>query len=159
MLSCQFMVSDVCLSRGTKRKLTQRTLLQLNFSPISKVKIVPDDLLKSDNLSNESPVLGLLAVQDKNEIESNTSEDVTENLGINHKIDSKSSSTSSLSSNNEIPDNYKPSIFGVTLETFIVGRRYTYQGEICPGTTISLLRDPQNIKDSNAIKVHLFLAQ
>lgn len=139
---------DVCLSRGTKRKLTQCTLLQLNFIPISKVKIVPDDLVKSDNLSNESPVL---AVQDKNEIESNTCEELTENPGIVHKIDSTSSSTSSLSLNNEI--HYKPNIFGVTLETFIVGRRYTDQEEICPDTTISLLRDPQNIKDSNAIKV------
>ncbi|OVA19093.1 zinc finger protein [Macleaya cordata] len=30
---------DVCLTRGTKRKLTQRTLLQFSFSPVSKPKV------------------------------------------------------------------------------------------------------------------------
>ncbi|KAE9604958.1 hypothetical protein Lal_00036941 [Lupinus albus] len=141
---------DVCLSRGTKRKLTQRTLLQLNFSPVSKAKIVANDLVKSDNLSNASTVL---AVQDEKEFESNKCEELTESQIINHKIDSTHSSTSSSSLNDMMPDNYKPNIFGVTLDTFIVGRRYADQGEICPGTTISLLRDPQNIKDPNAIKV------
>ncbi|KAK4799913.1 hypothetical protein SAY86_025278 [Trapa natans] len=35
---------DTCLSRGTKRKLTQRTLLQLNFIPVPKVEVCSDEL-------------------------------------------------------------------------------------------------------------------
>lgn len=71
------------------------------------------------------------------------------------------SSSSSPSDDGVLPvhddDDEPDSIFGVKLETFIVGRRYTDQEEICPGATVSLFRDPQNVKDPNAIKVFVFL--
>lgn len=159
------MFPDVCLSRGTKRKLTQRTLLQLNFSPISKVQNFPGDSLKSDNnavlrdcnnhvLWNSSSALPAFAAEE----ESENKYEVTQNLDHNHKSSCKISS-SSLPSKNELPKweltNFRASIAEVTLETFIVGRRYTDHEEIHPGATISLLRDPYNVQDSNAIKVFI----
>lgn len=44
----------------------------------------------------------------------------------------------------------------VTLETFIVGRRFQDNVELQQGASIFILRDPQNSKDRHAIKVHLF---
>ncbi|XP_061374406.1 fanconi-associated nuclease 1 homolog [Gastrolobium bilobum] len=133
---------DVCLSqsrgRGAQRKLTQRTLLQLNFTyPVS---------------SNGNAVSPVLPPQQEKEIQSSKcKEDFAENQEVD--LDSTISTASYLPLNNEVPDNHKIDISGVALETFIVGRRYTDQEEICHGTTISLLRDPQNVKDPNAIKV------
>jgi Fanconi-associated nuclease 1 len=56
---------------------------------------------------------------------------------------------------NDIIDD-KFDIFGVKLETLIVGRRYADKEEVCVGDTVSLLRDSQNVKDPNAIKVFVF---
>lgn len=47
----------------------------------------------------------------------------------------------------------KCDIFGVKFETLIVGRRYADKEDVCVGDTVSLLRDTQNVKDPNAIKV------
>ena len=57
-----------------------------------------------------------------------------------------------------VPDDSKPvDVLGATLETFIVGRRHADNpDEICAGTAISLLRDPENVKDPNAVKVCSF---
>ena len=145
------MALDVCLSRGAKRRLTQRTLLQLNFSPISKVKIVPDELVELDNVGDALPPV--MVAQE--EIDDSGCEELTE------KENPGTVSSSSLSFKNEMPegviDDYTPDTSGATLDTFIVGRRYADHEEISPGATIALLRDPQNVKDSNAIKVHFFL--
>ena len=152
------MALDVCLSRGAKRRLTQRTLLQLNFSPISKVKIVPDELVELDNVGDALPPV--MVAQE--EIDDSECEELTEkeNPGVNGEFDCTVSG-SSLSFKNEMPegviDDYTPDTSGATLDTFIVGRRYADHEEISPGATIALLRDPQNVKDSNAIKVHFFL--
>lgn len=48
-------------------------------------------------------------------------------------------------------------ISGLNLETFIVGRKFSDKEELNIGTSISLLRDPDNVNDSNAIKVCLLL--
>ncbi|XP_072071714.1 fanconi-associated nuclease 1 homolog isoform X2 [Arachis hypogaea] len=148
---------DACLLRGTKRKLTQRTLLQLNFSPVlSKVKIVPDELVESDN-----PGIVPLSPPEtiaREEIEDSGSEELTgkESLLIDSEIDCMVSSSSFCPKNEmaELPmDDCKPDTFEATLDTFIVGRRYADREEISPGLTIALSRDPYNVKDSNAIKV------
>lgn len=47
---------------------------------------------------------------------------------------------------------------GVTLETFIVGRKFSDEEELNIGASISLLRDPDNVKDPNAIKVCLLFS-
>lgn len=43
-----------------------------------------------------------------------------------------------------------------TLETFIVGRKFADAIELKQGAGISLLRDPKNVKDPNAIKVFIY---
>ncbi|KAI9119507.1 hypothetical protein K1719_009383 [Acacia pycnantha] len=154
---------DVCLSRRTKRKLTQRTLLQLNFSQTSKVQNIPGDSLKPENAvvlrncnnhvpQNSSNVLPALAAREESEKKCK----LTQNLDHNHDSCCKIRS-SSLSPKDELPKseptNCRSSISGLTLETFLVGRRYTGQEEIRLGDTFSLLRDPHNAHDSNCIKV------
>lgn len=49
-------------------------------------------------------------------------------------------------------------ISGVPIDTFIVGRKFSDVKYLNLGASISLLRDPDNINDSNAIKVHLLSA-
>lgn len=59
---------------------------------------------------------------------------------------------------NDIVDDVddKCDIFGVKFETLIVGRRYADKEDVCVGDTVSLLRDTQNVKDPNAIKVFVY---
>ncbi|XP_054821940.1 fanconi-associated nuclease 1 homolog isoform X2 [Prosopis cineraria] len=154
---------DVCLSRRTKRKLTQRTLLQLNFSQTLKMQNIPGDSLKSENAvvlrncnnhipQNPSDAIPVLVAREESEEKCK----VTQNLDHNHNSRCKIR-ISSLSPKDELPKseltNFSTSISGATLETFLVGRRYTGREEIHPGDTFSLLRDPHNVNDSNAIKV------
>lgn len=47
-------------------------------------------------------------------------------------------------------------IFGLTLDTFIVGRRFGDEAELNLGMMITLQRDPNNVKDPNAIKVSIY---
>lgn len=80
---------------------------------------------------------------------------------INHqKIDCQDELPSS-SPDTEVPkpdiDFTFDGISGATLQTFIVGRRFSDEKEINLETSISLLRDPQNPKDPYAIKVHFHM--
>ena len=50
----------------------------------------------------------------------------------------------------------KDDLSGMILETFIVGRKFSDENELNLGASISLERDPTNVKDPNAIKVHFF---
>ena len=67
----------------------------------------------------------------------------------------------SLFVKNEAPDSGMATtlddISGVILETCIVGRRFSDKKEINLGASIVLVRDPHNVKDPNAVKVHLQL--
>lgn len=47
-------------------------------------------------------------------------------------------------------------IYGKLLATFVVGRRFGEVEELHIGESISLCRDPENIKDPNAVKVNPF---
>lgn len=62
-----------------------------------------------------------------------------------------------FSPNSEVPecctDTTSAEISAVTLQTFIVGRRFSDERMLSFGMSIFLLRDPANIKDRNAIKV------
>ncbi|XP_052723474.1 fanconi-associated nuclease 1 homolog isoform X1 [Vigna angularis] len=149
---------DVCLSQSqpkpaTKRKLSQRTLLELNFSPSnSKPKL--------QSLSHESNSASFLPLPNNGceEEENCDKQEPPEKheTGVNSTLVATSSSSSpSLPLNSGVPDDSKPvDVLGATLETFIVGRRHADNpDEICAGTAISLLRDPQNVKDPNAVKV------
>ncbi|CAN6572874.1 unnamed protein product [Malus baccata var. baccata] len=161
---------DVCLSRGTKRKLTQRTLLELNFCPDSKVQARSRDL---EGLGNEL----FHTVHDDGSVQSvhGFSDDTLCGSLLNSMSDMQNQVNSpsrkpiskdrvsaafdvhSLAPKNEVMDCdmtiTEDDICRVILETFIVGRRFSDENELYLGASISLLRDPDNIKDPNAIKV------
>lgn len=103
-----------------------------------------------DSASTTSPSLPSTSnnIDSHPDIDSNS---IDIHIGNDNDVDSNNE----IDSNDEIDNNKddKPSIFGVKLETFIVGRKYADQEEVCVGTIVSLLRDPENVKDPNAIKV------
>ncbi|KAK7859299.1 fanconi-associated nuclease 1 like protein [Quercus suber] len=125
---------DTCLSEsetptGTKRKLSQRTLLDSNF--LSKSKIHQSQLTNNDDFcgsrhSNSHIINNVVVVAPKAKAAAAAADvDVT-----------------------------MENVSGVTLQTFIVGRRFfSHENELHVGANISLLPDPHNVKDPNAIKV------
>ncbi|KAK3021907.1 hypothetical protein RJ639_047624 [Escallonia herrerae] len=169
---------DACLARGTKRKLSQCTLLQLNFCSRSKVKVH----------STESVDIGANMVQTS--LENDPGGDISNNFFyfgvkedeivphksplkttyVEHKVGSGENvcdgnlnsrdESSLLLPKTEMPKNdvaeCVEEISGLFLATFIVGRRFADEVELSPGASVSLLRDPTNSKDHNAIKVHFF---
>jgi len=171
---------DACLSRGTKRKLTQQTLLQSNFWSQSKIQASSLELEQLENsVCDTGPddhrvrnaVHGLLefSATTENDIDlcgsslklesvvqtykDGPSENAINDDRINYNLDT----TQLLSPKNEAlkgdRDVTIDDISGATLETFIVGRRFSDEKELHLGASISLLRDPDNDKDPNAIKV------
>ncbi|XP_048333316.2 fanconi-associated nuclease 1 homolog isoform X2 [Ziziphus jujuba] len=166
---------DVCLLRGTKRKLTQRTLLEMKFSQKSKVQIHTPvleplgnslfDNIVQDSIHRLSDCGASVEVNGSNLCGSVlNSKSVTET-----DIDGRSKNTvnsdrtdinvdaPSLLLKNEVPEcDFAMSmddISGTILETFIVGRRFSNEKELNPGENIILVRDPHNAKDPNAIEV------
>lgn len=173
------MISDDCLARGTKRKLSQRTLLQLNFCSRTTVKIhsteaeysetnviqtIPDNNAGHGTLSNFSD-LGA-EEYDYNRRKSPKSSDnvmhtyvvgpaenIVHDVRINFKANSPPlfSEMSKFDTAETVDDIYEKS-----LATYIVARRFGDKVELNSGATISLLRDPDNAKDPDAIKVSFF---
>ncbi|KAK2991081.1 hypothetical protein RJ640_022467 [Escallonia rubra] len=166
--------ADACLARGAKRKLSQRTLLQLNFCSRSKVEVH----------STESVDIGANMVQTS--LENDPGGDISnicfhfgakEDEIVPHKsplnttyVEHKDGSGENVGGGNlnsrdesslllpktEMPKNdvaeCVEEISGLFLATFIVGRRFADEVELSPGASVSLLRDPTNSKDHNAIK-------
>ncbi|XVE81179.1 hypothetical protein DITRI_Ditri15bG0042000 [Diplodiscus trichospermus] len=170
---------DRCLSRRTKRKLTQRTLLQLNFGySQSKVQVSsgePEQLLTSDFDkshcdSKENATCGFLKFSPSEEKSRDQCRKLLHTESVK-QIDMAGSTENPVSdgranimvefhafaADNEEPrfsmDETVDSISGMAIDTFIVGRRFSDEKDVNVGASISLLRDPDNIKDSNAIKV------
>ncbi|XP_022874836.1 fanconi-associated nuclease 1 homolog isoform X1 [Olea europaea var. sylvestris] len=170
---------DECLSRGKKRKLSQRTFMQLDFLR-PKVKfhsIQPDDNGNQDILTDPSKrccdtIRHLNASHDFEEddnyqnnasidsvtLQSDQLASCMDSPLIDDSTNYKCVSLS-LSLENEMP-NYvmeKPvedcDISKVFLHTFIVGRKFSSVEELDPGSTIRLSREPENVKDPNAVKV------
>ncbi|XP_048225839.1 fanconi-associated nuclease 1 homolog isoform X4 [Ricinus communis] len=154
---------DACLSSGRKRKLTQRTLLQLNFCSQSQTSSVVQDTVidsekftadvdKNDSDPCELPS-GTKPLTVETDVVSSTEKSV-DGYGINCHIDPPS-----LPLKDEVPKcdpvTTYDEILGATLETFIVGRRFSVEKELNLGERICLLRDPGNANDPNAIKVVL----
>ncbi|KAF5465193.1 hypothetical protein F2P56_015220 [Juglans regia] len=169
---------DACLSRGTKRKLTQQTLLQSNFwsqPKISSSELEPSGKNVSGRGSDKSlvhnavpglPDFGaaeenvISMCQSSRKLESDMQthiDDSSENPVNEYWINYSTDTTQQLSPKNEVPkgdmDVTMDEICGVTLETYIVGRRFSDEKKLLLGASISLLRDPNNDKDPNAIKV------
>ncbi|KAF3323748.1 fanconi-associated nuclease 1 [Carex littledalei] len=141
---------DICLKRGTKRKLTQRTLLHFMSPPNCK---------RGDNCidPNSSCMEQLNA-----DLPSNThmlcTSSSSSNLEANHKdlISVDECSSPRLSETCDEPFLLETSFEGnssTVLDTYIVGRKFCGDVELELNMRIILLRDTQNVKDSNAIKV------
>ncbi|GJU94765.1 fanconi-associated nuclease 1 homolog isoform X1 [Tanacetum coccineum] len=159
---------DACLTRGTKRKLSQQTLLQFNFSPSprSKIKVclVDSDDTKSKLASHDKDTQAISVVSTKETIEyesSSSSDNVSlalidtsaETLVNDDRIITDGSTVNDLEVCENDSANSDDDILGKLLATFIVGRRYGEEVELRTGDTISLCRDPENTKDPNAVKV------
>ncbi|XP_024983446.1 fanconi-associated nuclease 1 homolog isoform X3 [Cynara cardunculus var. scolymus] len=171
---------DACLARGTKRKLSQQTLLQFNFCSKSKVQFHSTNLddTKSNLTSLEKDItdLGGVGTEDTDSItcqSSSSSDDIllanaddSAEISVNdEKIGVRGGSpvnnggrvnSPSLLTETEVSEddsaNSDDDILGKLLATFIVGRRFSEEGELHTGASISLCRDPENIKDPNAVK-------
>jgi Fanconi-associated nuclease 1 len=143
---------DTCLSRGKKRKLSQRTLLQLNFSAKPKVKVESTELqytgLSYQIGSEEKNIICCKSPSNPAFITDSTLDYLTENpvkdAEVNYRV-----------VESPIEDNADESlddISGVVLNSFIVGRKFCEEVDIQTGASIFLTRDPNNPKDVNAVK-------
>ncbi|XWS09271.1 hypothetical protein CRYUN_Cryun40dG0071600 [Craigia yunnanensis] len=167
---------DGCLCRRTKRKLTQ--LLQLNFGcSQSKVQISSgesEQLLTSDvdksSCDSEENATCSFSKNSPSEEKSHDQRRELPHIESVKQIDMAGSTENPISDGREnimvefpalSTDNMEPRhrmdetvdiISGMYIDTFIVGRRFRDEKDVNLGETISLLRDPDNIKDSNAIK-------
>lgn len=184
---------DLCLVRGTKRKLSQRTLLQFSFCSKLKSETQADEAVyvatdevqnqigqNSEPKLNDFPHSASFDSQqlpyDNNQLEMARLHDPNPSKsslasGSTTKYDTKGSMEKNFTEDNinsmvETPlsslRSGSPSfdvagapglLSGMALETYIVGRRFCDEAEVISGASISLLRDPVNVKDPNAIKV------
>lgn len=160
-------ISDDCLARGTKRKLSQRTLLDMNFSRESNksehtelfiVQTSPDNDVCGTVNKYSDPV-----AENNDESQMHTSRNhilhtpeiaSVENPVLNGNLNYIASSPSA-SAQVSTPHTAETvdDMYGKNLMTYIVARRFCDKVELNPGKTISLMRDPSNTKDPNAIKV------
>lgn len=163
--------------------MTQRTLLESNFWSRSKFQSSSFGLERlesnafgrglDDNLVQSAvhqlPHLGATEENNINICKSSTkSEPVvqthidgpSENLVNVDWPNYNTDTTLHLSPKNEVAksevDVTVDDVSGVKLETFIVGRKFSDEENLHTGARISLLRDPDNGKDPNAIKVGPF---
>lgn len=157
------MVSDDCLAPkgGKKRKMSQVTLLQLNFS---RSKVIPNE---PDGMSTDDAIRNLNGLDESDDYAKDGSAYLENNSNANPEEHFISEGTAGdefapplLPSDveegredgtYETLDDYDMS--KVVIPTLIVGRRYGSRKSIDPQSRICLSRDPENVKDRNAIKV------
>nr|GME15065.1 fanconi-associated nuclease 1 homolog isoform X1 [Ipomoea batatas] len=190
---------DKCLARGTKRKLSQRTLLQLNFCSKVKYQANSSDCTETTSVQNRDhssvcdtiPRLGDLddlenhdqalcklesstpcntafesaklddftrCIDESPSSDTDTLAGCTENQMNDDKINGNCSYPSLLSEHETCMHDMVESANGddlseLSLDTYIVGRRFAEETELELGAGILLSRDPDNDKDPNAIKV------
>ncbi|KAG8371498.1 hypothetical protein BUALT_Bualt13G0093900 [Buddleja alternifolia] len=167
---------DKCLAKGSKRKLGQLTLLQLNFSR-SKAKVHSSQSCdKGHHVIQSDPNLISSRNTINNSYESDSSGEYDKDQHYVALRHSPLASSVEIFSANDIANNkcaLPPllsamerstdvledclddcDISNVVVPTFIVGRRYGSRDELDPQARICLSRDPENVKDPNAIKVH-----
>lgn len=177
---------DACIARGTKRKLSQRTLFQLNFCSRSKVKIHSVeldsaevvDIAESDSIngirwyrgqgyddaeclekcsSNQVEWPLELVGSESNEVAGYADKPVIDEE-IENDVDSPSLPSEGKVSENDMEEPMEDDeISELSLQTFIVGRKFADQTELTLHTKMILSRDPENPKDPNAIKVVVFM--
>ena len=184
--------ADICLTRGTKRKLTQSTLLNFRFSkkvsaePASNnlkneietesVKQIDEDLSRDQaffsldidiegsktgpSLSSPGCLNGLLGISKtiSTYVPSNTLlpnvKDAVSNVPVEHYSSSRHPTMATSRSIDACAELDSSTIIAV--DTVIVGRRFHENIELREDAGITFQRDPQNAKDSDAIKVSIF---
>lgn len=188
-----FNYADICLTRGTKRKLTQSTLLDFSFSRKATDDYALNNLNTSDEAEHMEPTDGNVSsdgaffslnndkVNSKGSANASSpgclhgSPDISEtcdtclppnvllpytentaNNGVVKKCLSHMPSTDATSSTIGLLS-VTDSSNSVVVDTVIVGRRFHENIELQEGVSITLLRDPQNAKDPDAIKVFHFV--
>ncbi|KAK9068699.1 hypothetical protein SSX86_012814 [Deinandra increscens subsp. villosa] len=173
---------DACLTRGTKRKLSQQTLLQFNFCSKSKSQTELTDLELDDTKSNPSfhdkditalSVVGIeetksMSCESSSSSENDSLADIDgsgetsvneDRIIVGGSTVNDDGNVNSLANHPgiEVSDNDSANsdddISGKLLATFIVGRRFSEEEELHTGDNISLCREIENMKDPNAIKV------
>ncbi|KAJ4762387.1 zinc ion binding/nucleic acid binding/hydrolase [Rhynchospora pubera] len=141
---------DICLKRGTKRKLSQQTLLQFMSPPSCKrggngigVNSLDMDLVNADPPTNECILYT-----------SSCASSLEENHEDLISVDECSSPRNSETRDAPVlPESSFEGNSSTVLDTYIVGRKFCDNVELEQDTQIILTRDTQNVKDSNAIKV------
>lgn len=177
--------ADICLTRGTKRKLTQSTLLNFRFS--KKVSAEPT----SNNLTNEVETESVKQIDedlsrnqefislDSDTESSKAGATISSSGCLNGSFRTSKTISTYAPSNTILPDvkdehcssSMLPTVATscsddacadldssttITVDTVIVGRRFHENIELREDAGITFLRDPQNAKDSDAIKVSIF---
>ncbi|KAL3634543.1 hypothetical protein CASFOL_021597 [Castilleja foliolosa] len=146
---------DNCLARGSKRKLSQHTLLQFNFSR-SRVKTHSSPPADKENQNYPSEHEKISTYDTIDEYDNKYDSIIyPENQDDG---DNKFASPSLLLGNEKC--NYVKEecledcdISKMFISTSTVGRRFGSREELDSESRICLSRDPDNVKDPNAIKV------
>ncbi|XP_040380941.1 fanconi-associated nuclease 1 homolog isoform X2 [Oryza brachyantha] len=156
---------DMCLTRGTKRKLTQSTLLDFSFSkkaagdpalnnnPETENMELTDGNVSSDgaffSLNNET-------VNPKGSANASSPGCLYDSLDTAETCDTCIPPDTFLSYRENTANNGvgKKNLSHIPpTEAFSLGRRFHENIELQEGVSIALSRDPQNAKDPDAIKV------
>ncbi|XP_042433889.1 fanconi-associated nuclease 1 homolog isoform X1 [Zingiber officinale] len=172
---------DACLTRGTKRKLTQSNLLQFQFSKRNRTEPILDDIYseEADNACTEynhenecgnafALPKDLSGIRHGNICESDPSDNFPSHLGnftktlppentflgdsINQVVDSCDPYICPHLNKDEL-DETKDANCVMTFVSYIVGRRFHASVELQQGARILLARNSKNVKDRNAIMV------
>lgn len=176
MVFFKMMVSvDLCLVRGTKRTLTQRTILDFcsrstGGIELDKSETVQKNRREQEIVHDDKSVSDSECVLIETDLSESSRRREVENEALLGKItqvcvnnsDVRCSSPScSPSSDNDMFDFHMhisdDDLSATKLETVIVGRRYHAKHEPSPGATVYILRDPENVKDNYALKVFFLL--
>uniref|UniRef100_A0ACD6AE38 Uncharacterized protein n=1 Tax=Avena sativa TaxID=4498 RepID=A0ACD6AE38_AVESA len=173
---------DLCLTRGAKRKSTQSSLLDFRFSKKATVEPTLDCLNKDDEAENKGLADGDVSSDGDRNSEPGSPKDSTAPLlpaclhgspGIskmhntsipsnivlpNAEYDEVENGSSCVLSAGTTPGSIDAcpdtdSSTTVAVDTVIVGRRFRENIELQEGVGITVMRDPQNAKDPDAIKV------
>ncbi|XP_020253347.1 fanconi-associated nuclease 1 homolog isoform X2 [Asparagus officinalis] len=166
---------DICLTRGAKKKLTQRTLLQLKFCPISASKtsagvldntraaIREGELVGGKEISDSEMTIERILSENNEKIEHASGAQDVSKLTKCIDVQMEIKTVENTANENIVPQSTmvpKVDTFGVedskvlaAFETFIVGRKFHDNIQLQQGCQLFLSRDPQNAKDKHAIKV------
>lgn len=185
-LTFEFVTADMCLTRGTKRKLTQSTLLNFRFSKNVSAEPTANNLnndIETENMKQIDEVLlsDQAFISFNSEIgSSKAGAIISSSTCLNGSLGTSETMPSSVTSSIVLPivkdavndgAGELPTVAtscsidecakinsstSIAVDTVIVGRRFYENIELREDAAITFLRDPQNAKDPDAIQVSIF---